>query len=150
MVELFNNLHNVNATFSLFYILRTHRHTSHTMDVLHSSPGDSSRIKFHPGLNETDPGVKFLSRNHSLYFTRILIFGQAENSAQPENFPYNNPVSNFRSNGLNYLLAGNSIEVKFGLKFRDCTKELLYESIAGSDLMFHFLPHILFRISVYL
>ena len=74
-----------------------------------SSPGDSSRIKFH----------------HSLYFTRILIFGQAENSAQPENFPCNNPVSIFRSNGLNYLLAGNSIEVKFGLKFRDCTKELL-------------------------
>ena len=64
-------------------------------------------IKFHPGLNETDPGLKFLSHNHSLYFTRILIFGQAENSAQPENFPCNkyNSVSIFRSNGLNYLLA---------------------------------------------
>ena len=33
MVELFNNLHNVNATFSLFYILHIHRHTSHAMDV---------------------------------------------------------------------------------------------------------------------
>ena len=87
-----------------------------------SSPGDSSRVKFPPGLNETDPGLKFLPRNHSLYFTRILIFGQAENSAQPENFPCNNPVSIFRSNGLNYLLAGISIEVKFGLKFRVARK----------------------------
>ena len=33
MVELFNNLHNVNVTFSLFYILHIHRHTSHAMDV---------------------------------------------------------------------------------------------------------------------
>ena len=33
MVELFNDLHNVNATFSLFYILHIHRHTSHAMDV---------------------------------------------------------------------------------------------------------------------
>ena len=39
-------------------------------------------IKFQPGLNETDPGLIFLSCNHSLYSARILLFGHAENSAR--------------------------------------------------------------------